>query len=91
MSNILFVDDEPHILKSVVRLFRSIDREIVTVSSGLEAIEYLEKNTVAVLVTDQRMPGMSGIELISYVKKSILQSYVLFYLVILICLIFCWQ
>lgn len=70
MPKILFVDDEPNILKSVERLFSSIDREIATVSSGLEAIEYLEKNTVSVLVTDQRMPGMSGLELISYVKKK---------------------
>lgn len=58
---ILIVDDEPANLRLLERLFRA-DYQVITASSGGEALELLEKYDVAVIVSDQRMPGMTGIE-----------------------------
>ncbi|MGB7922752.1 MAG: HD domain-containing phosphohydrolase [Pyrinomonadaceae bacterium] len=60
---IMLVDDEPANLRLLERLFRR-DYNVLTASSGLEALRLLDQHDVALLVTDQRMPGMSGIELL---------------------------
>ena len=60
---ILAVDDEPANLRTLSRLFRE-DFEVFTATSGAEALELLKQHDVAVLITDQRMPGMTGIELL---------------------------
>jgi putative nucleotidyltransferase with HDIG domain len=59
----MIVDDEPANLRLLERLFRR-DYTVVTASSGEEALRLLEQHDVALLITDQRMPGMSGIELL---------------------------
>ena len=60
---IMLVDDEPANLRLLERLFRR-DYHILTASSGMEALRLLDQHDVALLITDQRMPGMSGIELL---------------------------
>ncbi|HWS55477.1 MAG TPA: response regulator, partial [Pyrinomonadaceae bacterium] len=60
---IMVVDDEPANLRLLERLFRR-DYSVVAASSGEEALRLLEQHDVALLVTDQRMPGMTGIELL---------------------------
>ena len=60
---ILIVDDEPANLRLLERLFRR-DFEVFTAISGREALELLGLHDVALLITDQRMPGMTGIELL---------------------------
>jgi DNA-binding NtrC family response regulator len=60
---ILIVDDEPANLRSLERLFRA-DYEVLTAGSGTEALELLSQHDVALLITDQRMPAMTGIELL---------------------------
>ena len=60
---IMIVDDEPANLRLLERLFRR-DHNVVTASSGKEALRLLEQHDVALLITDQRMPGMTGIELL---------------------------
>jgi len=60
---ILIVDDEPANLRALERLFRQ-QYEVVTANSGTEALELLSQHDVALLITDQRMPGMTGIELL---------------------------
>ena len=64
---ILIVDDEPANLRTLARLFRE-DYEVLTAASGNEALAVLIQHDVAVLITDQRMPGMTGIELL---KKTV--------------------
>ncbi|MCF6281656.1 MAG: response regulator [Candidatus Polarisedimenticolaceae bacterium] len=59
---LLLVDDEPNILQSLKRLLRRGGYRILTAESGREGLELLENNTVQVIVSDARMPGMSGIE-----------------------------
>lgn len=58
---ILVVDDEPANLRLLERLFRT-HYQVITASSGMEALELLGQYDVAVIISDQRMPGMTGIE-----------------------------
>jgi len=60
---LLIVDDEKANLRLLERLFRQ-DYYCLTASSGAEAIDLLGQHDVAILITDQRMPQMSGIELL---------------------------
>lgn len=60
---LLIVDDELPNLRLLDRLFRR-DYTCLTASSGAEAIKLLEQHDVAVVITDQRMPQMTGIELL---------------------------
>lgn len=60
---IMIVDDEPANLRLLERLFRR-DYQIILAESGAEALRLLEQHDVALLITDQRMPGMTGLELL---------------------------
>lgn len=60
---LLIVDDEQPNLRLMERLFRR-DYTCLTASSGADAIKLLEQHDVAVVITDQRMPEMTGIELL---------------------------
>src|SRR5882762_6411514 len=60
---LLIVDDETPNLRLLERLF-SNDFQCLTASSGPEAIRLLEQHDVAILITDQRMPEMTGIDLL---------------------------
>lgn len=60
---IMIVDDEPANLRVLERLFRH-DYQVLTAESGADALSLLEQHDVALIMTDQRMPEMSGIELL---------------------------
>jgi DNA-binding NtrC family response regulator len=60
---ILVVDDEEDILFSLRGLLRK-DFEVYTAESGAEALEILRRQPIHVLMTDQRMPEMTGVELL---------------------------
>ena len=59
---IMIVDDEPVNLRTLERVFRQ-HYHVVTAESGPEALNLLEQHDVAVIISDQRMPEMTGIEL----------------------------
>ncbi|MBU8897842.1 two-component system sensor histidine kinase/response regulator [Corallococcus sp. H22C18031201] len=61
---LLFVDDEADVLDILTRMFSRRYR-VLTATSGRAALELLRRETVDVLVTDQRMPEMTGIELVT--------------------------
>src|SRR2546425_6667992 len=63
MKKILIVDDEGANLRALERLFRQ-DHSVLTAQSGDEALALLQQHEVALLISDQRMPGMTGIELL---------------------------
>jgi response regulator RpfG family c-di-GMP phosphodiesterase len=65
----LIVDDELANLRLLERLF-SRDYECLTATSGSDAIRLLEQHDVAILLTDQRMPEMTGIELLRHTSLS---------------------
>jgi len=60
---ILLVDDEPEILFSLRGLLRR-EFDLHTAQSGAEALEILKKIPIHVIMTDQRMPEMTGVELL---------------------------
>jgi DNA-binding NtrC family response regulator len=60
---VMVVDDEPANLRLLERLFRQ-DNQVITAESGEEALRLLAQHDVALLITDQRMPNMTGIELL---------------------------
>ena len=64
---ILFVDDEPHILSALRRVLGSVKCMVFTATSGKEGLALLKEQTVDVVVSDMRMPGMSGEEFLSEV------------------------
>lgn len=66
---ILFVDDDKDILNSLKRQMRKEDFQVVTANSGKDALSILEKESFPVIVSDERMPEMSGVELLKQVKK----------------------
>jgi len=65
---LLLVDDEENILASLARLFRRTGYTIIRANSGKEGLEMLAKHPVGVIVSDQRMPEMTGVEFLSKVK-----------------------
>ena len=65
---IMFVDDEPRVLKSMRAMFRR-DYDVLLANSGAEALEILTNNTVDVVVSDQRMPYMTGVDVLSEIKQ----------------------
>lgn len=67
---VLYIDDEVNNLNSFKAAFRR-DFEIYTASSAREGRKILDNNEIGVIITDQRMPGMTGIEFL----ESILTIY----------------
>jgi DNA-binding NtrC family response regulator len=66
---ILLVDDEPEILHSLKGLLRR-EFELYTAESGKQALEVLEKHVIHVVMTDQRMPEMTGVQLMCRVANE---------------------
>jgi len=68
--NVLFIDDEVNILKAIQRLLRHEPYEVLTASHPQEAMELLQRFEAQVVVSDQRMPEMCGVELLSAVREQ---------------------
>jgi len=67
---LLIVDDEESILKSLTRTLADEGLNILTALSGNQALKKLEKNKVDLIISDQRMPQMSGIEFLTRVQDE---------------------
>ncbi len=67
-DTLLIVDDEPGILLALQRVFRHEGIRLLTAGGGAEALELLALHPVQVILTDQRMPGMSGSAFLGVVK-----------------------
>ena len=67
--NILYVDDEENNLVSFKAAFR-LKYNVMIASSGDEALKILDKKPVEIIVTDQRMPNMTGIEFLEKVLET---------------------
>jgi len=66
---VLLVDDEEKILHSLKRLLRKEDYRLFTASSGAEGLKILEENDIHIVISDHRMPQMSGTEFFAIVKE----------------------
>ena len=69
-STVLFVDDDQKMLRCLRRAFQDEPYETLFASSGPEAIEILRRNAVQVVVSDLRMPDMSGLQLFEVVQEE---------------------
>lgn len=67
-ATLLFVDDESNILSSLKRLFRPFGYRIFTAESGAQGLEVMEREAVDLVVSDMRMPGMSGAQFLEMVN-----------------------
>ncbi|HCJ51633.1 MAG: response regulator [Gallionellales bacterium CG03_land_8_20_14_0_80_55_15] len=65
---ILLVDDEEHVGAALARLLRSDGYNILRANSGPQGLAVLAQHQVGVIITDQRMPGMSGTEFLTKVR-----------------------
>ncbi|MDJ0621519.1 MAG: response regulator [Desulfocapsaceae bacterium] len=70
-KGVLFVDDEPNILSGIKRMLRSLRNEydFNFAESGKAALEIIEENSIDIVISDMRMPGMDGAEFLKAVKE----------------------
>ncbi|QLA17674.1 response regulator [Desulfolutivibrio sulfoxidireducens] len=70
-KRIVFVDDERHVLDALRRMLRGMrdQWEMTFVSTGEQALETMGKSPQDVIVTDMRMPGMDGVQLLNAVRE----------------------
>lgn len=71
MNRIIFVDDDENILQGIRRMLRPMrdQWQLTFADSGEEALAFLQNKTYDAIVSDTRMPGMNGIELLNEVKQ----------------------
>jgi two-component system, OmpR family, response regulator VicR len=71
MASILIVDDEPQVARALGRLLRRSGFEVETAASGEEALAKIGAFVPDVVISDFRMPGMDGAQLLAKVKKRL--------------------
>lgn len=69
-QRVLFVDDEPHVTDSLKRVLRGEPYEVLTSPSAAEALALLGREPVDIVVADEKMPGMSGTELLATIRQQ---------------------
>lgn len=67
--SILYVDDDPHNLVSFRATFRR-EYKIYTANSGEEGLQLLRERDIKLIITDQRMPGMTGVQFLEYTQAE---------------------
>lgn len=67
---VLFVDDESYLTFAVTRALRKEPFDVVSAHSGAEALDVLRRQRVDLCVVDEKMPGMSGTELLQHVFRD---------------------
>ena len=68
-ENILLVDDDVHILELLQRHLQALNYHTYKAISVKEAIEILKDKSIDLLITDLKMPGVDGLELVKYVSE----------------------
>src|SRR4051794_11759028 len=68
-SRVLLVDDEEAVLTVLGEILRLHGYEVTTVSDASQAVEILQKDFFAVILSDQRMPKMTGLEFLARAKE----------------------
>ena len=68
-DTILLVDDEPLVLTALTRTLRDSPYQVLTAGNGSQALEIMETTKIKVIVSDEKMEGMRGMELLAEVKR----------------------
>ncbi len=66
---VMFVDDNPMILQALKRSVRNEEYETIFISTAEKALEEMEQQEIAVVVSDINLPGMDGIKMLSEIEK----------------------
>jgi len=67
--SLLFVDDEENVLRAIERIFLEENYKIFKALSAEEALEIMEKEKIHLVISDHRMPGMTGSQLLKEIKQ----------------------
>lgn len=67
-QTVLVVDDEANILEALQKVLIKEGLEVLTAGNGRQALEILRRQPVRVMITDLRMPGMTGDDLLKAAK-----------------------
>ena len=67
---LLFVDDEENVLSSLKRIFLEENYTILTATSAAKALEIMGEQPVQLVISDHRMPSMTGAEMLKRIKES---------------------
>jgi len=67
-ATLLFIDDDASILVLLKRLFQPLGYNILTAESGVEALVLLEKERVDLVISDMKMPQMTGVEVLEQIR-----------------------
>lgn len=70
-KNILLIDDNHLVVKSLGRLLESEGYSVVAVESGREALKVIEKMNFDLIISDIRMPDINGVETICKIRESL--------------------
>lgn len=69
-TRVLVVDDEPVLRKLFERILETTGIQVQTASSGQEALELLEQQTFDAILLDMKMPGISGVEAVTVIRRN---------------------
>jgi len=70
-DKILVIDDEPDMLKLLTMILRDrVSYEVTTTNNPVEGVEFIRRGGFDLLITDLKMPGMDGEELLNVVKQN---------------------
>ncbi len=69
MPTVLLIDDEPYVLEMLATEMKERGIEYRCASDGNEALALIEKERPAVIVSDYKMPGLNGIELLRFLRN----------------------
>lgn len=67
--SILIIDDEPHLPHQLARYLRKHGYEVSTAADGESGLQELQKNTIDLILLDLRLPGCSGLEVLTRIRK----------------------
>lgn len=67
-GTVLVVDDDAGVCAALTRVLQKLGHTVIAAASGEEALKLLEEQSVEVIISDQHMPGLSGIDLLKLVR-----------------------
>ncbi len=70
MAKVLVVDDEPDIVRVIVKILESRKHEVATAADGPEALERIQENQPDVVILDLNLPKMDGFEVCRRIKDN---------------------
>ncbi len=70
MTKILWADDEIDLLKPHILFLKTKGYDIVTVSNGRDALDTLDTDSISLVLLDENMPGLSGLETLQRINQS---------------------